>query len=85
MHSGKTLPAKTPHAMLENSVELMRARYRPESREFWLFNSRVPINSLEDESYVMAKLYYNKEKKQFVLKNRYCTYCTTQGHYFCDE
>ena len=71
--------------MLENSVEVMRARYKPENKEFWLFNARVPIDLLEDENNAFAKLYWNTAEKQFVLKNRHCTYCSQRSHYFCDE
>ena len=71
--------------MVENSVEMMRARYKPELCEFWLFNARVPMIMMDNESNVMAKLYWNTQKKQFVLKNRYCTHCTLRSHYFCDE
>lgn len=60
VHSGKTLPAKTQSAMLENSVEVMRARFKPELREFWLFNARVPMVIMDEENNVMAKLYWNE-------------------------
>jgi len=85
VHSGKTLPAKTANAMLENSVEVMRARFKPELMEFWLFNARVPMAIMGEEANVMAKLFWNSEKKQFVLKNRYCTRCSQHSYFFCDE
>lgn len=85
VNSGKTVPPKTQKAMLDNSVELMRARYKPELKEFWIFNARVPTDIMDDDSNTFAKLYWNPTKKQFVLKNRHCTYCTQRSHYFCDE
>ena len=71
--------------MLESSVEVMRARYKPALKEFWLFNARVPLVILDDENNAFAKLYWNSERKQFVLKNRHCTHCSQRSHYFCDE
>ena len=85
VHSGKTLPAKTQTAMLENSVEVLRARYKTELCEFWLFNAHIPMTLMDDEEHAFAKLYWNQKKKNFVLKNRFCTHCTQQSYYFCDE
>ena len=62
--------------MLESSVEVMRARYQPEVKEFWLFNAKVPVEMLNDVNSAFAKLFWNPERKQFVLKNRHCTHCT---------
>ena len=85
VHSGKTLPAKTQKQMLDSSVEVMRARFKPELLEFWLFNAKVPMALMDDESNTIAKLYWNRNKKQYVLKNRYCTRCSQHGYYYCDE
>ena len=49
--------------MLENSIEVIRARYKPELKEFWIFNARVPIEMLDDENNALAKLYWNPAQK----------------------
>ena len=85
VNSGLKVAPKTPKAILENSVEVMRARYKPAQKEFWIFNGRVPIEMLDDCGNAFAKLYWSPEKNQFVLKNRHCTHCTQRSHYFCDE
>ena len=71
--------------MLEHSLEVMRARYKPALKEFWLFNARVPMDMLDVEDNAFAKLYWIPSKKQFVLKNRHCTNCSQKSHYYCDE
>ena len=81
---GHNKPLKTQKALLKNSVEVMRARYKPELKEFWIFNARVPEHMLDNESNVMAKLYQN-ESNNFVLKCRYCAHCSQKSHYYCSE
>ena len=85
VNSGQIMAPKTQKGILENSVEVMRARYKPALKEFWIFNARVPMEMLDDCSNAFAKLYWSPLKKQFVLKNRHCTHCTQRSHYFCDE
>lgn len=85
VNSGAKLSPKTQKGLLDNSVEVMRARYKPEHKEFWMFNARVPSHLLDDVSNAFAKLIWSPEKKQFVLRNRHCTHCSRQSHYFCDE
>ena len=45
--------------MLENSIEVMRARYKSDVKEFWFFNAKVPMELLDDESNAFAKLLWN--------------------------
>ena len=85
VNSGLKVAPKTPKAILENCIEVMRARYKPDLKEFWIFSARVPTEMLEDCTNAFAKLYWSPEKKQFVLKNRHCTHCSQRSHYFCDE
>ena len=85
VNSDCKLTPKTQKGMLENSVEVMRARYKPAFKEFWLFNAKVPMDMLDEENNAFAKLFWNPQTKQFVLKNRHCTHCTQRYHYFCDD
>ena len=43
------------------------------------------MDMLDDIENAFAKLIWNPEMKQFVLKNKYCTHCSKQSHYFCDK
>ena len=43
------------------------------------------MDMLDDIENAFAKLIWNPETKQFVLKNKYCTHCSKQSHYFCDK
>ena len=63
VNSGQKVAPKTPKAILENSIEVMRARYQPALKEFWIFNGRVPTTMLDDCSNAFAKLYWSPEKK----------------------
>ena len=42
------------------------------------------MDMLDDVENAFAKLLWNPEMKQFVLKNKYCTHCSKQSHYYCD-
>ena len=60
VNSGKReKPKKTQKQMLENSIEVMRARYKSDVKEFWFFNAKVPMELLDDESNAFAKLLWN--------------------------
>ena len=59
MHSGHKKMPKTQKGLLKNSTEVMRARYRPESKEFWIFNARMPLEMLNNVDNAFAKLYWN--------------------------
>ena len=63
VNSGQKVAPKTPKAILENSVEVMRARYQPALKEFWIFNGRVPTQMLDDSDNAFAILYWSSEKK----------------------
>jgi len=63
VNSGEKLSPKTQQGLLNNSIEVMRARYKPDLKEFWLFNARVPLELLDDVSNAFAKLYWHPDKK----------------------
>lgn len=63
VNSGQIMAPKTQKGILENSVEVMRARYKPALKEFWIFNARVPMEMLDDCSNAFAKLYWSPLKK----------------------
>ena len=63
VNSGQKVAPKTPKAILESSIEVMRARYQPAQKEFWIFNGRIPARMLDDESNAFAKLYWNPQEK----------------------
>lgn len=63
VNSGQKVAPKTPKAILENAVEVMRARYQPALKEFWIFNGRVPTQMLDDRDNAFAILYWSPEKK----------------------
>lgn len=70
--------------MMDNSFEVMRAKYNPKDNSFLLFAAGVPLHSMNENS-AIAKLYFNPKNQQFVLKNKYCQHCSQKWHYFCDE
>ena len=45
--------------MLENSREVMRARYKKDLKEYWLFNAKVPMDMLDDVENAFAKLFWH--------------------------
>ena len=63
INSGKPDKPKTQKSLLESSIEVMRARYKPKEKEFWLFNARVPTEMLDDEGNAFGKLYWNPAQK----------------------
>lgn len=82
--SHKRQVAKTKKALLKNARELMRARYHPGLKEFWIFNANMPLALLDSPEYAMAKLIWSRSEERFVLKNKYCVHCTnTSSNYSC--
>ena len=75
---------KTAEGMMENSFEVMRAKYFPAEKSFLIFAAGVKLQNM-NESTCIAKLYWNQQRSQFILKNKYCQHCTKQGQYFCDQ
>ena len=59
-NSGLKKTLKTQKALLENSIEVMRARYKPACQEFWIFNANVPLHMLDNENNPMAKLFWDE-------------------------
>ena len=83
-NSGTVVADKSAQGMLENSFEVMRAKFVPAEKSFLLFTAGVQFRNMT-ESTCIAKLYWNSERSQFILKNKYCQHCTKKGQYFCDE
>ena len=83
-NSGVTVIDKTPEAMMENSFEVMRAKYFPAENSFLIFAAGVKVQNMNENSCI-AKLYWNQQRSQFILKNKYCQHCTQHGQYFCDQ
>ena len=63
----------------------MMAKYYPQLSEFRIYtlNQYKHKDQYSDDNHV-AVVYYNKLKKLFVIKNRYCLKCSQTSDYFCD-
>ena len=57
-NSGVTMTDKTAEKMMENSFELMRAKYFPSENSFLIFVAGVKLQNM-NENTCIAKLYWN--------------------------
>jgi len=61
-NSGAIAKEKTEQAMMDNSFEVMRAKYIPKDNSFLLFAAGVPLPSMNENS-AIAKLYFNPKNQ----------------------
>ena len=63
----------------------LMAKFFPEHGEFRIYcaNAYKQPNLLNEDNHI-AKVVITK-KKQFVIKNKHCLYCSKKGSYFCEN
>eukprot|EP00347_Sterkiella_histriomuscorum_P008274 403345707 len=79
MYSGKDFQDKS------HKFQLM-AKFFPNLNEFRIYTINKEKNpSIFSEDGHVAKVIFNRKKKQFIIKNKYCNSCTKKPQYFCEE
>ena len=61
------------------------AKFLPEQGELRIYsvNAYKQPTLLKEDNHI-AKVVITR-KKQFIIKNKYCLYCTKKGRYFCES
>ena len=61
------------------------ARFFPSKDEFRIYTINAYMApSMFNEEYHIAKVFYNRKKKHFVIKNKYCLKCSQTSRYVCE-
>lgn len=62
------------------------AKFIPILNEFRIYTTNAQKNPtmFQEDSHI-AKVIFNRKKKQFIIKNKYCLSCTKRGDYYCES
>lgn len=61
-------------------------KFFPSLNEFRIYtvNGHVMPSVFKEDSHI-ATVIFNRKKKQFIIKNKYCTNCSKTGDYYCED